>query len=397
MAAIGINAQIMVNNIKDGKNISGTVVYVGGFEMPDGNAAAHRVLNNGKIFLALGYRVVFCGVDKTIDKDTYPAKPMCEFFNCPQKYPNTKKDWFKGLFDFSHIKRVMDGYDDVKYVVAYNMHAVPLKKLISYCKKKKIMIIADITEWYENKFSLSPVKFIKWLDCEIVMKRLHKKVDGIIAISKYLYDHYKKTSKSIIQLPPLVDVSENIWQNTPESRSDKVEFIYSGIPSAAKDRVDVILDCFSDLKDKKDFLFTIVGKTRDEFIKAFPKSSNIIDELGEKAVFTGRLSHKESVSALLRADYCVFIRERTRKNTAGFPTKFAECVTSGIGVIVNDISNISDYFPIKNGTLLPDAEKKNVESAIDSAIDSGKVDHVVSDMFDYKRYIDKMDEFLKLC
>lgn len=26
----------------------GTIVYIGGFEMPDKNAAAHRVLNNAK-------------------------------------------------------------------------------------------------------------------------------------------------------------------------------------------------------------------------------------------------------------------------------------------------------------------------------------------------------------
>ena len=27
----------------------GTILYIGGFELPDKNAAAHRVLSNGKI------------------------------------------------------------------------------------------------------------------------------------------------------------------------------------------------------------------------------------------------------------------------------------------------------------------------------------------------------------
>lgn len=39
-------------------------VYVGGFEMPDKNAAAHRVMNIGKILNNIGKSVVYIGVDK---------------------------------------------------------------------------------------------------------------------------------------------------------------------------------------------------------------------------------------------------------------------------------------------------------------------------------------------
>ena len=36
-----------------------TVLYIGGFQLPDKNAAALRVLGNAKILTELGYRVVF--------------------------------------------------------------------------------------------------------------------------------------------------------------------------------------------------------------------------------------------------------------------------------------------------------------------------------------------------
>ena len=36
-----------------------SVLYIGGFDLPDKNAAAHRVLNNGKVLRELGYEVVF--------------------------------------------------------------------------------------------------------------------------------------------------------------------------------------------------------------------------------------------------------------------------------------------------------------------------------------------------
>lgn len=46
----------------------GTILYVGGFELPDKNAAAHRVLSNAKIFRELGYNVFFA--ELTVKKST---------------------------------------------------------------------------------------------------------------------------------------------------------------------------------------------------------------------------------------------------------------------------------------------------------------------------------------
>ena len=34
------------------------IIYIGGFELPDKNAAAHRVLGNAKILRELGYKVI---------------------------------------------------------------------------------------------------------------------------------------------------------------------------------------------------------------------------------------------------------------------------------------------------------------------------------------------------
>ena len=42
----------------------GTIIYMGNFALPDKNAAAHRVMINGKIFKDLGYRVAYLGVTR---------------------------------------------------------------------------------------------------------------------------------------------------------------------------------------------------------------------------------------------------------------------------------------------------------------------------------------------
>ena len=46
-----------------------TILYIGGFELPDKNAAAHRVLSNAKLFKLLGYNTVFIGTDKSGKKN----------------------------------------------------------------------------------------------------------------------------------------------------------------------------------------------------------------------------------------------------------------------------------------------------------------------------------------
>ena len=46
------------------KNEKKTILYLGGFLLPDKNAAAHRVVNNSKIFEALNYNVILIGYDK---------------------------------------------------------------------------------------------------------------------------------------------------------------------------------------------------------------------------------------------------------------------------------------------------------------------------------------------
>ena len=373
---------------------NGTVAYIGGFEMPDRNAAAHRVKNNAKILTELGYKVVFCGVDKTIPAD---AETQLEAWGCPSypaKYPKSAAEWLHALCDFGHARRVLDAIPDLTFVFAYNMHARPLDSLLRYCKKRGVRVIADVTEWYENRFTLSPIGFLKWRDTERVMKRLHKRVDGMIAISRYLEEYYAPSVPRILRLPPLVDAEEEIWNAPVAAPSDRVEFVYSGQPGRGKDQIGRIVGCFAALPPDLDYLFRVIGITEDEFRADFPAAADRLPSLADRIVFCGRVSHAESVAALRRADYCVFIRESTRKNNAGFPTKFAECATAGVGVIANAISNIGDCFPRENGCLLSSTDEENVRAAIASAIEKGKIEHKPSTEFDYRRFVSAFGDFL---
>lgn len=371
--------------------------------MPDRNAAAHRVFHNACIFKELGYHVVFCGIDTTISANGKRAVTKIDTFdNYPMRYPNNNQDWIKQLFDFRPIKDALQLYDDVRFVVAYNMHAVPLRKLIKYCRKHKIKIIADATEWYENKFSLHPVRFIKWLDTLITMRVLQKRVDGMIAISSYLKNYYRKYIHNIIVVPPLIDVNDEKWHQVVEQKESRIEYVYSGTPGTAKDKLGQIVDCFAQIGKPDQYTFTVIGITEQDFIKTFPVQAEQLRRISDAVYFRGRIPHKDSIAALKRADYCIFIRDPSRKNTAGFPTKFVESYTSGINIIANEISDLKKYFPADGNSILLDTNTdKDIVRALDATVSKNADElrlsrrpRIENNPFDFRIWEKEFNKFL---
>ena len=76
----------------------GTIIYMGNFELPDKNASAHRVMNNGKIFKDLGYRVAYLGVSRD---EVFAGIKQSKY--CPdiyeEAYPCGMKQWVNHIFD----------------------------------------------------------------------------------------------------------------------------------------------------------------------------------------------------------------------------------------------------------------------------------------------------------
>ena len=61
-----------------------TMLYVGGFVLPDGNAAAQRVVANAKLFSNIGYNVVFLNYSDDILTPRKTNYFGFECFECPK-------------------------------------------------------------------------------------------------------------------------------------------------------------------------------------------------------------------------------------------------------------------------------------------------------------------------
>jgi len=376
------------------------ILYIGGFNMPDRNAAAQRVMGNAKAFRDLGYNTFFIGLSKTEDLCIQEYEDF-KYINL--KYPESLKDW---LLHLSSIKKYTEYLDkDPDIIIAYNFPAIALSKLRLWCKKKSILLISDCTEWYEAKGNII-FRLLKGFDTWYRMKIIQPKMDGIIAISDYLYDYYSTKVKRVVNIPPLVDISMDKWKLVDSNEvlhNDNVSFIYAGSPgNKNKDRIDVLLEAFSAVKDDgiSNFNLKILGITYEQYLKLFesPIPQNLLNHID----FKGRLSHVETLYEIKKSHFFIFVRNNNLSNIAGFPTKFSESISCGTPVITNSTSNLCNFITNgQNGFIIdsftvPELVKviKHVINLPKSQISKMKHYCYTSQQFDYKKYITKFEELV---
>lgn len=381
------------------------VLYIGGFRLPDKNAAAQRVIANGKLFNKVGYNVSFIDVDvngrdsKKFLKTVYDG---LDYLVKSQKYPQTKYEWF---FYITNVKFIINAVEnDLSFkpdiIVVYNYPAVALLKLTKYCKKNNIKIIADITEWYFPEGNIF-FRTIKGLDSYFRMHYLHKKLDGVIVISKFLENFYKNIN--LMRLPPLVDKNSIKWNSFNTKKSNSLKLIYVGsISHGKKDRLDFIINSLNRIKDRvREFEFIIIGVAKSDYIKIFGEKY-MPEKIDEFVSFLGRKSHKEVIKFIKYSDYSIFLRNNNLLNTAGFPTKFVESIACGTPVLTNNSSDISEY--LLNGEigyLLSISNNKELDLSLIKALSKSK-DEILEmknkssefNKFHYEIYEDEFIQFL---
>jgi glycosyltransferase involved in cell wall biosynthesis len=326
-----------------------TILYIGGFILPDGNAAAHRVLSNAKILDKLGYKVVFIGTsNQQLSKNVMSTFEIIEGYSSYKvNYPTNFKQWLFYLTSIKNVKKIINqiGVDNLDTIIAYNYPSIALNRLLTFSRKNNIKLFSDCTEWAVESSNKSIRAILKNIDTYFRMHVVHPKLNGLLAISKYLFEYYSKKMNNVIYVPPLVDVSDKKWIVSESSNKDQLNLVYAGSPgNGAKDRIDLVVIALSKIKTilKKPFNLAIIGITKEQYINDF-KATNLPQNIEENITFKGRLSHIEAIKEVQKADFSIFFRENNLVTKAGFPTKFVESITCGTPVLTNESSNLVDY------------------------------------------------------
>lgn len=378
------------------KGKKGKILYVGGFELPDKNAAAHRVLSNAKAFSQLGYSVSFVGVTK--EEQTSSTPIQYNGFDCyAEKYPNTHREWITYISDISFLKSLIE-FKDADIIIAYNYPAIKLLKLLFYCKKHNKKLVGDCTEWYMSVQENLIRRVIKTLDTVFRMRFLHERLDGLIVISSYLENFYARKMINVLNLPPLVDKKEKKWE-IKNKTSKELSLIYAGSPSRGnKDRLDYIIENLNKISKKinRKFSLSIVGMTKEEYINVFaPLDKELSSNF--KLEFNGRLTHIQAINQIKKCDFQIFLREENLANQAGFPTKFVESTTAGVLIITNATSDLSKYKGLEH-VFLVDINKIETDLyyILNLELDQLRsIKHQINrELFDYRQYTSRIKTFI---
>jgi len=392
---------------------NGTIIYIGSFELPDKNAAAHRVIANGKAMRDLGYNVVFIGSDNSGSFEELDQKKEIFFGFDSYKRAKPKKtvEWFRYLINIDLYKDIINKYENVEAIIGYNLPALVLIKLKSAARLRNIKIFCDCTEWYEiKKKGNTLLKYlVRYLDVYFRMKIINFKLDGVIAISEYLFNYYNKGVQTV-QIPPLVDAQDEKWKNEIHKSFKEIQLFYAGTPFSLykdpsyKDRVDLIIRSLYELKkDGITFQMHIIGIEKGEVLYNFPDLSIMLEYLEDGVNFYGKLPHLEVIQILKTVDFSLFLRYNSKSVMAGFPTKFVESISCGIPVLTNKNSNIDDYLiEGVNGFWIDMNNPESLQTSLKKALSNSseqiyemKKSCYNSKIFDYRNYTETFKVLFK--
>lgn len=394
-----------------------SILYIGNFSFPLGNAAGKRVYGNSKVLKKLGYNVVCVGLDQRIDetinlKQTQNYYDDIEYYHL--SYPKGKQ-WFAYKKAFNDlIELILDKglLEDLEMIICYGSLRISLfnSLVISWSKKNNIKVVSDCVDWLSVKTSSIIFDLIKKIDTEYQKRCLNNRMDGIIAISTYLEAYYVKKNKIVIVVPPL---STNITSNNILSTNDKKRFIYAGLPfrknmilkdpKLLKDRIDKSIIIFSKMKERGfDFVFDIYGFTKSEYLEVLPSQAKYLEILENSINFHGHKQNEEVINELKKSDFSILFRDVKKDTMAGFPTKVSESVSYGIPVITTNTSDLKQYLSEGKNAFFIENELESIQiSKMEEImqINENKVlemkeNCLASKTFFYEKYSSKVSDFL---
>lgn len=398
---------------------NGAVIYVGGFELPDLNAAAQRVVANALIFRDLGYRVVLVGLTRRTGAPALGLAPGfdiagLEAWEAP--YPSGTGQWLHRIVSVEAVKSVaasVNVENPVRAIIAYNHPAVSQWRLLNYARSVGAKGIADVTEWYADERLTRLSAAVKNLDGRLRMNVVNWRMDGLITTSPFLSDHYRRSGLPMVELPTLMDQPPGAAeQATPDGLPKRLFFAGSGFNPATvarsreglKERLDLVVERLAGAARRgARFTLDAYGVTAGEYSAVRPDHADVVAELGDSLRFHGRRPRDEVRQALRRADYSIFLRSPSRVTLAGFPTKYGESIAFGTPVLTNPLPNVMRHHQEgRTGFLLDiEFEERSVEGLVDALTrPAAKVQEMkdfcaTSGLFHYSRYLEPVAAFTR--
>lgn len=335
-----------------------TIIIIGNFILPKGNASGKRVYGNALLFNDLGYDVLCIGKNSNeiiCNMGRIKSVPVKVRDGINRVFNNGAKDIIREL-DRIHNER------NVSAIVLYGALLTQRENIlfIKWASRNMIPSIYDHVDWFEFNLKHPIRSFIRLYNECLAKRRVWPKCSGIICISKYLAAYHKGKGYNTVVIPPLADD----WNEPEINKSDnqtEIKFVYAGTTadkhvqsSKWKDRLDIMFKAFADLTDRgySNFTIDIFGMTKGRYLNMYPnktkhKGEKDLEKIGQRVRFHGLIDNDLVEKAIFDSDFSILIRDNKKSNMAGFPTKVSESISCGTPVVCTFSSDLENY--IVNG------------------------------------------------
>ena len=370
------------------------VVYVGPFAFPEGGAAARRILGNAQSLIAAGYQVLVLSGQQADDEAIHPLAEGLFLASTSERNAEHLPNLLRLTRYVTMGQKSRDWLDGLgarpAAVILYSGYTPYILQLRGWCRRAGVPLIFDAVEWYT---AASPLGFMAspylW-QTEIAMRWLIPRLDGVIAISRWLEDHYGRAGLPVVRVPPTLDV-----RSTPEGQGgtdDRLTLVYAGTPGR-KDLLGSLLEAVRLVDPAGERLrLEVYGPSADDLDRYG------VADLPSSVTAHGAVPQATAMAGVASADFSVLLRRPDKVATAGFPTKFVESLAVGTPAIATLTSDLADHLVDgENGLVCADTTPATVARVLERALaltarqkaDMRKAArHTAETGFDYRRHTD---------
>ena len=326
----------------------GWIAYVGQMRFPWGQAASRRVYGVARSLTHADYDVIVASgsvESEAIADLPCPGDPGRLYHVGLGILPNhaeTQLEKARRML-FSSSLALINWLEaqpsKPSHLILYGGYAAYLLRLLPWCRRNNVALIADVVEWYKTS-ELPGGRFgLHSFNVGLGLRHLIPRCDGIIAISSYLSKYYTGRGCLVAQVPPTVDTEEIPARISPADSKRPLTLVYAGT-AGSKDLLGNVIEGMTIADPSMSRIqLKIVGYSQEEV-----RSNWLGGRLIPRSILPMGKVDQRSVFAILRdADFAVLLRPQERFTQAGFPTKFVESIACGTPVIANLTSDLDRH------------------------------------------------------
>lgn len=217
--------------------------------------------------------------------------------------------------------------------------------LIIFCSVFRLKCYRIITEIYPN-YEIAKYwwRAPNILFNQLQLKYIDRYMDGIIVLTKFLYDTCVSNSvkkEKLLLIPNFIKLDNH--EGVPFKIS-KFRIGFAGSPTLENGIIDLV-DAFSILriKFKIDLELVIIGDIKEEILSLINKYNFNVKDIH----LTGLLNIDDVVTELNKCSVLVNPRRKSILAQSGFPTKIGEYFGTKKPVVTTRLGDLADYFADK--------------------------------------------------